>query len=144
MDPIAKEKLENLPAWYDQLGSFDEQHILKHLDGKLSPYIRSEKLESINLSKLLYRNEVSEIDLLHIDTEGYDWEILSQLNLERYSPQFILFEKRHLSESSLKLAVEFLIKKYHLFDIGMDMLAVNRNTPEKKMNQVINKLKPFG
>ncbi|MBK7697246.1 MAG: FkbM family methyltransferase [Saprospiraceae bacterium] len=39
------------------------------------------------------------IDLLHIDTEGYDWEILKQLRLAKYFPRPIIFEHKHLSPS---------------------------------------------
>lgn len=31
--------MPGLPVWYDQLGSFDRQHIVKHLDGRLEPFI---------------------------------------------------------------------------------------------------------
>ena len=30
---------EDIPFWYDQIGSFSKNHIIQHLDGKLEPYI---------------------------------------------------------------------------------------------------------
>jgi len=127
VDPKAKETLTDLPYWYDQLGSFDKQHILKHFDGALEPYIRTEILEGINLITLLLRNSISSIDVLHIDTEGYDWKILSQLDLERFEPKFILFEQHHLSPKDRQEAIDFLAEKYCLFNVDIDMLAVNKN-----------------
>ena len=95
VDSAAKKSFPDLPFWFDQLGSFDRQHILKHFDGKLEPFIKSADLEGITLSTLFARNNIQKIDLLHIDTEGYDWNILSQLDQDQYDPQFILYE--HLS-----------------------------------------------
>ena len=127
VDPAAKEHLPDLPYWYDQLGSFDKQHIVKHFDGALEPFIRSSLLEGITLPQLLDRNEVKEIDILHIDTEGYDWKILSQLDLERFRPKFILYEHNHLSDADRQDSIDFLKERYQLFTLGIDLLAVDRN-----------------
>ena len=143
VDPKAKSELEDLPFWFDQLGSFNKQHIVSQLEKRIEPYILSKELEGITLSTLLARNKVSQIDLLHIDTEGYDWKILSQLDLDRYTPKFILFEMNHLSEKELKEAYNFLTIKYELFHVGIDVLAVNRKIGEvviEKMSQQMKKL----
>jgi hypothetical protein len=39
VDEKAGASIPDLPIWYDQLGSFDKNHILKHLDGVLAPFI---------------------------------------------------------------------------------------------------------
>jgi len=126
VDPKAKATLPDLPYWFDQLGSFDKEHILKHFDGALAPFIQSVTLEGVNLPSLLSRNQVSKINILHIDTEGYDWKILSQLDLEKHQPQFILFEQNHLTTEERNTAIQFLSKKYCLFSLGIDYLAVHK------------------
>ena len=126
VDPAAKNTLPDLPYWFDQLGSFNQAHILKHFDGKLKPFIREQILEGVSLPNLLGRNAVEKISILHIDTEGYDWKILSQLDLEKYEPQFILFEQNHLSQNDKQAAEIFLGEKYVLFSLGIDILAVNK------------------
>ncbi|MBK9580704.1 MAG: FkbM family methyltransferase [Saprospiraceae bacterium] len=73
-----------LPYWYDQLGSFNRSHIANHLNGILDPYIDEVELQGISLDNLLFKYSIFSIDLLHIDTEGYDWEILKQLGLTKY------------------------------------------------------------
>ncbi|MEO1516122.1 MAG: FkbM family methyltransferase [Bacteroidota bacterium] len=126
VDPKAKEQLPDLPYWYDQLGSFDRSHIVKQLDGVLEPFIRTTDLEGISLPDLLQRNAVEKISILHIDAEGYDWKILSQLNLDRYQPTFILYEYHHLSKEELSASYDFLDTDYWLFDVGIDVLAVHK------------------
>jgi hypothetical protein len=39
---------------------------------------------------LFERHSLNAIDLLHIDTEGADFKVLSQLNLNKYRPKVIL------------------------------------------------------
>ncbi|MEL6863364.1 MAG: FkbM family methyltransferase [Bacteroidota bacterium] len=136
VDSKAKEALPDLPYWFDQLGSFDKNHILKHFDGALAPFMRSAELEGLSLPQLLSRNEVAHIEVLHIDTEGYDWKILSQLDQERYTPQFILYEYNHLSEAERKASFDFLKEKYVLFNLGIDILALNRSFGEEVVGQM--------
>lgn len=94
----AKDELgDALPYWYDQLGSFDRNHIVKHLNGLLEPYIVEMQLPCHPIQDILDRNGVSKIDLLHIDTEGYDYHVLSQFDFARYMPRVVLYEHKHLN-----------------------------------------------
>jgi FkbM family methyltransferase len=126
------QKIPNLPSWYDKLGSFNKEHILKYGDGILEPFIVETKVKGLTLKQLLERNKIDKIDLLHIDTEGYDWKILSQLNLDRYFPTIILFEHHHLSESEKEESIMFLKKDYHLFQFSIDFLCLRIDMIKKK------------
>ena len=86
----AKCALEGLPNWYDQLGSFDRNHLVNHLDGQLEPFITMERVKCETLMSLLDRNRVTKLDLLHIDVEGFDYRILKQFDFIRYRPDVIL------------------------------------------------------
>ncbi|MEM1318952.1 MAG: FkbM family methyltransferase [Bacteroidota bacterium] len=136
VDPKARDTYPDLPYWFDQLGSFDKQHILKHFDGKLAPFIISKELEGIPLPTLFERNQVQQIDILHIDTEGYDWTILSQLDLAQHRPKFILYEHNHLSSADLEASKAFLREDYWLFEIGIDMLAVRRDLEKGYLKRI--------
>jgi len=93
-DEITKTS-EHVPFWYDQLGPFDKTHILSH--GKeFEPFIACEAVHCEPLRDILARNRIRKIDLLHIDTEGYDYEVLKQVDLES-PPRVILYEHKHLS-----------------------------------------------
>jgi len=143
VDSEAKESIPDLPYWYDQLGSFDKGHIINQLDGILEPFIRTKQLEGISLSSLLNRNGIDNISILHIDAEGYDWKILSQLDLSIFQPNFILYEYNHLSSKDRQASFSFLEKNYELFDVGIDILAVHKNTKSeylKGMKKNIKKL----
>jgi FkbM family methyltransferase len=120
----AKAKLGQLPYWYDQLGSFDREHIVKHLEGRLEPFIVKERVKCETLNHVLSRNRVSKIDLLHIDVEGFDYNILAQVDFLRYRPDVILFEHRHLTSNNKRNAVRLLKSHgYTLGEFGGDTLA---------------------
>lgn len=123
----AKKDIPNLPVWYDQLGSFNKFNILTHLDGILEPYIRELHVEGITLNKLIERNNIKAVDILHIDTEGYDWKVLSQFDLEKYNPLIILFEYKHLANSEIQGARDFLKNKYNIFQFEGDYLCLRKD-----------------
>ncbi len=127
----AKAALPDLPVWYEQLGSFDRAHIIRHLGAAIEPFIIAAKIPTAPLDVLLQRNAVTKIDLLHIDTEGYDWEILRQLDLQKFRPTVILFEHRHLPEELIKKAWAFLSKDYTIVDTRGDSFCQRKRSVEK-------------
>jgi FkbM family methyltransferase len=122
----AKAKLgDDLPHCYDKLGSFDRDHILRHLDGSLEPYIVEEEIQCVPMQEIFDKNDVKKIDLLHIDTEGFDYKILSQINFKRYKPLVVLYEHKHLSADEKEKANSLLkTSGYSLFEYGGDTLAI--------------------
>lgn len=124
VDQRAKQHIPDLPFWFDQLGSFDRNHISRHFGEVLEPFIQSIELTTIPLAEMLARNGVTTIDVLHIDTEGYDWKILQQLDLRMVKPKAILFEHKHLSAADKASAREFLGSGYSIRDLGNDLLCV--------------------
>jgi hypothetical protein len=88
-DEKTAEHIADLPRWYDQRGSFDKNHIPKHLEGGFAPFIIEQDVEVLPLANILKQNGLRDLHLLHIDTEGYDYEILNTLDLaQRPPPQF--------------------------------------------------------
>ena len=120
----AKSELD-LPYWHDQLGSFDRDHITRALGDQMSPYIVEADIECLPLQDVLDRNGVESIDLLHIDTEGFDYKVLSQVDLARYKPSVILFEHHLLSDDEFFKARK-LLRGYRLLQYGNDTMAIRK------------------
>ncbi len=114
----------DFPEWHDQLGSFDKNHIIKHLGSGVERFISSTKVDCLRFPELIRRHHVQKIDLLHVDTEGYDFRILSQVDLNTYHPLVVIMEHVHLS-SQEKLAASILLAKqgYHVTATAMDYFA---------------------
>jgi FkbM family methyltransferase len=123
VDPVARDHIPQLPFWFDQLGSFDRGHIVRHFGGALERFTVSTQIPTLPLSTLLDRNNVTKINLLHIDTEGHDWIVLRQLDLTRFHPDVILFEHSHLSEDDKSKALAFLERDYRITNLGSDFLC---------------------
>lgn len=123
----AKDSIPDLPYWYDQIGSFDRQHILKHLDGKLEPFIVALDVNVEPLFSILKRHRLDDVTLLHIDTEGYDLEVLKSLGLPNVSPLWIMVEHMHLSEEERQEMSSLLASSgYDVCDTGTDFFAMNK------------------
>ncbi len=78
--------------------SFNYETVAKH-DLQVSDvdaYIEPIDVPTMRLETLLEQQGVEDIDYLAVDTEGHDGVVLSQLDMERYRPKFILFEHCHL------------------------------------------------
>jgi FkbM family methyltransferase len=83
-------RLLNLEAWARGIGSFNRQH---HVDaGVPADAMRTETVPCMTLEALLQQHGVEAIDLLQIDTEGYDAEIIRMIDFRIRRPAIIHFE----------------------------------------------------
>jgi len=57
-----------------------------------SPEQEMVKVEAATLESILEKAEISDIDFLSLDTEGYELEILKGLNLDKFKPKYMLIE----------------------------------------------------
>ena len=126
----AEASLPDLPSWYDQLGSFDPQHIIKHLEGRLEPFIVSREVDVTPLDAILDRHGVTTVHFLQIDAEGHDLEVLKGLDFDIHAPLVILIEHKHLSPDDRSEVETLLVRRgYEVHDIGADFFAVHRSSP---------------
>ena len=95
--PEARRKLAGLPGWFEQLGSFVPGHIEKCLGERIKPFVRQAPLPQITLADFMRLHRVPCPTLLHIDTEGLDYEVLETYDFAMGSPRVILVEHKHLA-----------------------------------------------
>ncbi len=75
-----------------------------------SERIQSEEVMEISPQTLLNRYQISAIDLLQIDVEGFDFEVIKIFDIQKLQPKAIIFEHIHLSEQDMELCIEHLEK----------------------------------
>jgi FkbM family methyltransferase len=88
------------PRWVWQLTSFDRDVVMSHSDDlpELESRIFTVEVESRTVASLIAETGLTKVDLLHIDAEGLDDRIIRDLPLTAsWAPQFLIFEKKHLS-----------------------------------------------
>jgi len=124
-----KENKNGLPILYEQLGSFLPEIVLKHKKfiPNIENYILKEKVNCITFNYLIQKYNVKKLDLLHIDAEGYDYEIIKSIDFTKIKPKMILYEHIHLSSKDKKQCQEFLKNKGYFFLIEpFNILAYSR------------------
>ena len=109
-----QEGLSFMPNWCDGLGSFYLDVLLKHrwIIPNLADHIIKETVQCMSFEALLEKHRVDSIDLLMIDTEGYDYEIIKQIDFAKTIPHVIIYEHKHLPKSDRR-ECEALLRAEH-------------------------------
>jgi FkbM family methyltransferase len=99
-----------LPGWYDGIGSFSREAVLSHARHipDLERRLVSRPVPTLTFESLCERHGIGRLDLLLVDTEGYDWQILQQLDLARRRPQLLVYEHYHLGPAEQEECAEHL------------------------------------
>lgn len=86
--------------------------------------ILGQAVNVVTAQQLLTAHNVRHIDLLIVDTEGFDAEVVKMFTTQEPLPQAIVFERIHLSDSDRLSCREMLASKnYRLRDLGPNTLA---------------------
>jgi len=95
----AAEEDGDVPFWYHGLGSFSRETVLRH--GRdiadIERRLVATQVPCLTFDSLLAKHGVEFVDLLLIDTEGYDSEVLRLIDLERDRPHLLVYEHYHLA-----------------------------------------------
>jgi FkbM family methyltransferase len=116
--------------------SFNKDHVRKFLrrgmgeffkDKQADDYIDEVQVKTISFDTLMQKHQIKNIDLLQIDTEGFDFEIIKMVDFDKYSPKLINYESVHLNTSD-KAQCESLLKEkgYVLFNNKADTYAIKK------------------
>jgi FkbM family methyltransferase len=88
-------------------------------------YIVEEAVPCETIDGLMKKHHFASLDLLQIDTEGFDFEIIKTIDFSKVKPAIISFESEHLSGADREACVALLKSKgYVVTDIGRDSVAV--------------------
>lgn len=88
------------------------------------------EVPAMTLDALLAKHDIDQLDLLQIDTEGFDWEVLQTIDLTRFKPAIIHIETGHLSRDALaKVAARLTEADYLIYYGGWqgDSVAMRRD-----------------
>lgn len=124
---IAKEFENDVPEFALGIASFDSEHHYK--TNIPSQFLSEEKVNCISIHNLIERYNIKDVDLLVLDTEGYDYEILINLNFDEISPSIIHFEhglkSQTMTQAQFNNLRDLLYKNdYQLFVNHADVTAI--------------------
>ena len=76
------------------------------------------------LADILRRNAIEQIDVLHIDTEGFDFEIIKMVAAAKVKPTVVHFEHLLLSDADRQACYTLLAEQgYRLARNGINTIA---------------------
>lgn len=109
IDEVAKRKGEKLPE-------------------NKSDYIEKVRVEGKTFDFLRKKYEIGEVDVLQVDTEGFDFEVIKLYDLTQNKPKVIVFENMHLSTATIvELGKYFEDNNYRLLKISGDSIAIRND-----------------
>jgi len=115
-----------LPDWMQGVGSFDRDQVLASTRDFADVNARIEVIDvaCATLSEIIEEAGLDHVDVFVIDVEGYDAEVVRQIDLARWRPHTIVFEYRHLPQADVDDVKQLLQSNgYQLKQDHEDMLA---------------------
>lgn len=110
-----------------QLTSLDPGNIRKWLAGRTpnpDEVMESFEVRAVTFEQLLAEHGMTALDVLQIDTEGYDAEIIRMIPFDRLRPTIINFEILNLSKPDIETIYTLLMDQgYRLHESKVDCTA---------------------
>lgn len=140
----AQHEREGLPRWYDGIGSFSRDQVLDHR--RVIPDIEDRLVEAcvpcLTFESLCAKHGLRRIDLLAIDTEGYDYEILRHVNLKLHQPVLVVYEHYHLDREDRVASWDWMHQAgYETLSEGFDTWCL-RPDADGRLTRIWRRLRP--
>jgi len=125
-------KLYRLPAGVtpsDSIVSFDPKIIAKQSGVKPRNLVPI-SVPTARLDDIVLKHRLTHVDVLQLDTEGYDWDVLQTLDLTVQRPLLIRFEHGHLSPKAIGSMTQYLNQHDYLVYYGgyeSDSIALRKD-----------------
>jgi FkbM family methyltransferase len=131
--PVANYAREGLPQWYDGIGSFSREAVLDH--ARLIPDIEQRLVETdvpcLTFDSLCAKHGLDSVDLVLIDTEGYDYEILRHIDFSAHRPVLVGYEHYHLAPDDRDAALRGMrAAGYETLEEGFDTWCLRTDADE--------------
>jgi FkbM family methyltransferase len=110
-----------LPEFAKGIASFDPDHWKKTALIPDSSYLQTKVVKCISYANLLKEYGINDYDLLLIDTEGYDFEILMNIDFALHKPRIVRFE--HGVRNGIMSKFQFLTVCERLNSFGYQIIA---------------------
>ena len=120
---VNNKNLDDYDEHIKGISSFDKNHLIKH--GVKSNHILKKKINCISILNLLKKYNISDLDILFIDAEGYDGDILIDFFNSSNQEPILIFEYIHIENKIFKDLVNILSKKnYSYFNINENLICL--------------------
>ena len=121
-----KKYQDNDVSWLTVLASFDKKHLEYH--GIKSNHIQSTEIDCINFKELIEQNDFQKLDLLVVDTEGYDDVLITNFIQKIDIRPIIILEWIHIRKNTAEELIELLkSNNYKFLKLNKDLICIQNN-----------------
>lgn len=135
---------EQLPSWYDTLGSFSREAVLghaKHVDDIEERLVTTE-VPCLTFESLCRKHGVGKVDVIVCDVEGYDARIMRAIDFAVYHPRLVVYEHYHLSAEERSDCRQYVEEAgYETMEEGFDTWCFDTE-PDDRVSRVWRRLRP--
>jgi len=128
--PSLKNNFNNFPYYASQLSSVNKDHIERHLKNLITEKI---KVKTTTINNIIETYNIKNIDLLHTDTEGHDYNILMSYDFI-IKPKYIMFEYKHI-DGCFKVGEKLDILLNKLFLLNYKIINKDTEDITLKLNE---------
>jgi FkbM family methyltransferase len=115
---------KGISSFFDDRNEIGGMGVSNELFKTIQSHVTSEIVRCETLHNLLYKHDIRKIDVLQIDVEGYDYEILKQLDFGRFRPRIIRMEWSVLTRDERQQTLElFKVHGYRTRILSEDIIA---------------------
>ena len=122
-----RDERAGLPDWYDALGSFSRESVMSHAPQipDIERRLVTIDVPTITFDSLLAKHGADEVDLVLVDTEGYDFEVLKGIDLARHNPRLVVYEHFNFDQAEREACRDHMRGQgYELLEEGMDTFCL--------------------
>lgn len=113
-------------SWLTVLASFDKEHLEYH--GVKTNHIQSTEIDCINFKELIEQYDFQKLDLLVVDTEGYDDVLITNFIQNTDIRPFIILEWIHIKKNKAEELIELLkSNNYKFLKLNKDLICIQNN-----------------
>ncbi len=120
---LREDRMTALWQGYEQ-EFFDQARVAQDYAGFWHANRVVERVSCTTITELLDRHQITSLDLLQIDAEGYDHVILRTIDFDRIRPHFINYERVLLGDEEPTCREMLERAGYALLDWGQDTLCI--------------------
>jgi len=140
----APDERAGLPDWYDALGSFSRDSVLSHAPQipDIERRLVSIDVPTITFDSLLAKHGADAVDLILVDTEGFDYEVLKTIDLARHRPRMVVYEHFNFDPAQRDACRDYIRGfDYELLEEGFDTFCL-LTTPDDSLTRCFRRLAP--
>ena len=113
-------------SWLTVLASFHKEHLEYH--GIKSNHIQSTEIDCINFKELIEQYNFQKLDLLVVDTEGYDDVLITNFIQNTDIRPIIILEWIHIKKYKAEEIIELLkSNNYKFLKLNKDLICIQNN-----------------